>query len=382
MQAIYLDYAASTPIDPDVAEKMYQALTDTFGNPASDTHLFGYKAKQLVEQARKQVASAINAEPNEIVWTSGATEADNLALKGVAEFHGHKGKHIITVKTEHKAILDTCKVLEKQGFSVTYLPVEKNGLISLLELQAAITSETILISVMLVNNETGVIQDVGAIAEIAHKNNIFLHVDGAQAIGKIKLDVKAMDIDLLSLSAHKAYGPKGVGALYVRRKPRVKIAAQMHGGCHEFGMRSGTLATHQSVGMGVAFAIATDRLSQNMRHAKQLQQLFLSGLTLIDDIKINSDPTHSVANIINVSFGGVNGDALLTALMPLAVSTGSACNSVSIEPSHVLQAMQVPLHLAASSIRFSFGRFTTEAQIKTALEIIQQGVMQLRKLAP
>ena len=382
MQAIYLDYAASTPIDPDVAEKMYQALTDTFGNPASDTHLFGYKAKQLVEQARKQVASAINAEPNEIVWTSGATEADNLALKGVAEFHGHKGKHIITVKTEHKAILDTCKVLEKQGFSVTYLPVEKNGLISLLELQAAITSETILISVMLVNNETGVIQDVGAIAEIAHKNNIFLHVDGAQAIGKIKLDVKAMDIDLLSLSAHKAYGPKGVGALYVRRKPRVKIAAQMHGGGHEFGMRSGTLATHQSVGMGVAFAIATDRLSQNMRHAKQLQQLFLSGLTLIDDIKINSDPTHSVANIINVSFGGVNGDALLTALMPLAVSTGSACNSVSIEPSHVLQAMQVPLHLAASSIRFSFGRFTTEAQIKTALEIIQQGVMQLRKLAP
>ncbi len=382
MQAIYLDYAASTPIDPDVAEKMYQALTDTFGNPASDTHLFGYKAKQLVEQARKQVASAINAEPNEIVWTSGATEADNLALKGVAEFHGHKGKHIITVKTEHKAILDTCKVLEKQGFSVTYLPVEKNGLISLLELQAAITSETILISVMLVNNETGVIQDVGAIAEIAHKNNIFLHVDGAQAIGKIKLDVKAMDIDLLSLSAHKAYGPKGVGALYVRRKPRVKIAAQIHGGGHEFGMRSGTLATHQSVGMGVAFAIATDRLSQNMRHAKQLQQLFLSGLTLIDDIKINSDPTHSVANIINVSFGGVNGDALLTALMPLAVSTGSACNSVSIEPSHVLQAMQVPLHLAASSIRFSFGRFTTEAQIKTALEIIQQGVMQLRKLAP
>ncbi len=384
MKPIYLDYAATTPVDPRVLETMVNCLTvaGEFGNPASDTHSYGDKANVIVEKARVQVANTINADSREIVWTSGATEADNLAIKGIAAFHQHKGKHIITLKTEHKAVLDSCRVLEAQGFTVTYLTPQSNGAITMDELEQAITPETILVSVMLVNNETGYIQDIAAIGAVVKQHNIFLHVDAAQAVGKIAIDVDAMHIDLLSLSAHKTYGPKGIGALYVRRKPRVKITAQMHGGGHEQGMRSGTLATHQIAGMGEAFTLAQAQLQADQQHAQQLRQQLLHGLQQITDININSDLHNSVPNILNVSFGGVDGDALLTAVSGIAVSSGSACNSVSIEPSYVLQAMAIPSELAHATLRFSFGRFTTQDEIEQAVAIVQHAVQRLRQMAP
>lgn len=384
MKPIYLDYAATTPVDPRVAAKMTQCLTleGSFANPASNTHDLGEQAKQLVEQARTQVANAINAQAKEIIWTSGATEADNLAIKGAAEFYQNRGKHIITVKTEHKAVIDSCKVLEKQGFTITYITPEKTGLIDLEKLTSAVTPDTILISVMLVNNETGIIQNIQAISKLAKQNNILVHVDAAQAIGKIAVDADELNIDLMSLSAHKAYGPKGIGALYVRRKPRVKLTAQIHGGGHEQGMRSGTLATHQIVGMGEAFAIAQQELAKDQQHAKQLQTILVNGLAELDNVILNTDIEHSTANIVNASFAGIDGDALLTALDGIAVSTGSACNSVSIEPSYVLQAMGISNELAHSAIRFSYGRFTTIEDMQQAVQIIQHAVKRLQNLAP
>lgn len=380
MKPIYLDNAATTPVDPRVVEKMLTCLSrdGVFGNPASDTHIYGVQAKALVEIARSQVALAINAEPREIIWTSGATEANNLAIKGIAEFHQRRGKHIITAQTEHKAVLDSCKALEKQGFTVTYLAPQKSGEILLADIAAAIMPETILISIMLVNNETGYVQDVAAIGALAKQHNCFFHVDAAQAIGKIVIDVQAMSIDLLSLSAHKAYGPKGIGALYVRHKPRVKIAEQIHGGGHEGGMRSGTLPTHQIVGMGEALAIAQAELAVDSQRIEKLRLQLLHGLQQLSDITINTDIGHSAANILNVSFDQVDGEKLLLAVSDIAVSTGSACNSVSIEPSHVLLAMGVTRDLAQSTIRFSLGRFTTEEEIKHAINSVIAGITQLR----
>lgn len=384
IKSIYLDYAATTPMDPRVLQVMLPCLTaeGSFGNPASATHLFGINAKTIVERARKQVASYINAESREIVWTSGATESDNLALKGVAEFYQHRGNHIITVKTEHKAVLDSCKALEKQGFRITYLNPQSNGVVLLDDIAAAITAETILLSVMLVNNETGIIQDVTAIGALAKQHNILFHVDAAQAVGKVAIDVKVQDIDLISLSGHKAYGPKGIGALYVRQKPPVKIAAQIHGGGHERNMRSGTLATHQIAGMGYAFELAKQEFKEDNAHAHALRDQLVAGLKVLPDIYFNTDLTASVPQILNVSFGGVDGDALLTAIDALAVSNGSACNSVSLEPSHVLQAMGVSNELAHSAIRFSFGRFTTHEEIEQAVKIITTAVQRLRRIAP
>ncbi|MBX9704636.1 MAG: IscS subfamily cysteine desulfurase [Gammaproteobacteria bacterium] len=384
MKQIYLDYAATTPIDPRVLQVMLPCLTaeGTFGNPASETHAFGSAAKTVVEQARQQVAAYINADAREIVWTSGATEADNLALKGAAEFYQQRGKHIITVKTEHKAVLDSCHALEKKGFHVTYLNPQSNGVVLLADIAAAITAETILLSVMLVNNETGFIQDIAAIGALAKKHNILFHVDAAQAVGKVAIDVKAQQVDLMSLSAHKAYGPKGIGALYVRQKPPVKLAAQIHGGGHERGMRSGTLATHQIAGMGCAFGLAKDELTADNAHAHLLREQLVVGLKALPDIYFNTDLAASVPQILNISFGGVDGDALLTAIDSLAVSNGAACNSVSIEPSHVLQAMGVSNELANSAIRFSLGRFTTAEEIEQAISIVTAAVQRLRRIAP
>lgn len=384
LKSIYLDYAATTPIDPRVLQVMLPCLTaeGSFGNPASETHAFGFAARTIVEQARQQVADYINANSREIVWTSGATEANNLALKGAAEFYQQRGKHIITVKTEHKAVLDSCKALEKQGFRVTYLNPQSNGAVLLEDIAAAITSETILLSVMLVNNETGFIQDIAAIGALAKQHNLLFHVDAAQAVGKVAIDVQAMQIDLLSLSAHKAYGPKGTGALYVRQKPPVKLAAQIHGGGHERGMRSGTLATHQIAGMGCAFALAKDEFNADHAHACKLREQLMTGLKTLPNIYFNTDVTSSAPQIVNISFGGVDGDALLTALEGLAVSNGAACNSVSIEPSHVLQAMGVSNELANSAIRFSFGRFTTQEEIEQAVKIVIAAVERVRRIAP
>ena len=379
---IYLDYAATTPVDKRVAEKMIPYLTETFGNPASNSHAFGWEAEEAVEKARADIAALINADPKEIIFTSGATESDNLAIKGAANFYKTKGKHLITVKTEHKAVLDTMRELERQGFEVTYLGVQENGLIDLEELKAAIRDDTILISVMWVNNEIGVVQDIPAIGEICRERKIIFHVDAAQACGKVPVDVEAAKIDLLSMSGHKVYGPKGIGALYVRRKPRVRLEAQMHGGGHERGFRSGTLPTHQIVGMGEAFRIAKEELEQDMAHYRKLRDIFLKGIEGIEEVYINGDLEHRAPNNLNVSFNFVEGESLIMAVKELAVSSGSACTSASLEPSYVLRALGRNDELAHSSLRITFGRMTTEEEVQFAAELIKSKIGKLRELSP
>ena len=379
---VYLDYAATTPVDKRVAEKMIPYLTETFGNPASNSHAFGWEAEEAVEKARADIAALINADPKEIVFTSGATESDNLAIKGAANFYKTKGKHLITVKTEHKAVLDTMRELERQGFEVTYLGVQENGLIDLEELKAAIRDDTILISVMWVNNEIGVVQDIPAIGEICRERKIIFHVDAAQACGKVPVDVEAAKVDLLSMSGHKVYGPKGIGALYVRRKPRVRLEAQMHGGGHERGFRSGTLPTHQIVGMGEAFRIAKEELEQDMAHYRKLRDIFLKGIEGIEEVYINGDLEHRAPNNLNVSFNFVEGESLIMAVKELAVSSGSACTSASLEPSYVLRALGRNDELAHSSLRITFGRMTTEEEVKFAAELIKSKIGKLRELSP
>ena len=379
---VYLDYAATTPVDKRVAEKMIPYLTETFGNPASNSHAFGWVAEEAVEKARADIAALINADAKEIVFTSGATESDNLAIKGAANFYKTKGKHLITVKTEHKAVLDTMRELERQGFEVTYLGVQENGLIDLEELKAAIRDDTILISVMWVNNEIGVVQDIPAIGEICRERKIIFHVDAAQACGKVPVDVEAAKIDLLSMSGHKVYGPKGIGALYVRRKPRVRLEAQMHGGGHERGFRSGTLPTHQIVGMGEAFRIAKEELEQDMAHYRKLRDIFLKGIEGIEEVYINGDLEHRAPNNLNVSFNFVEGESLIMAVKELAVSSGSACTSASLEPSYVLRALGRNDELAHSSLRITFGRMTTEEEVQFAAELIKSKIGKLRELSP
>ena len=379
---VYLDYAATTPVDKRVAEKMIPYLTETFGNPASNSHAFGWEAEEAVEKARADIAALINADPKEIIFTSGATESDNLAIKGAANFYKTKGKHLITVKTEHKAVLDTMRELERQGFEVTYLGVQENGLIDLEELKAAIRDDTILISVMWVNNEIGVVQDIPAIGEICRECKIIFHVDAAQACGKVPVDVEAAKIDLLSMSGHKVYGPKGIGALYVRRKPRVRLEAQMHGGGHERGFRSGTLPTHQIVGMGEAFRIAKEELEQDMAHYRKLRDIFLKGIEGIEEVYINGDLEHRAPNNLNVSFNFVEGESLIMAVKELAVSSGSACTSASLEPSYVLRALGRNDELAHSSLRITFGRMTTEEEVQFAAELIKSKIGKLRELSP
>ena len=379
---IYLDYAATTPVDKRVAEKMIPYLTELFGNPASSSHSFGWVAEEAVETARKNIADLINADSKEIVFTSGATESNNLAIKGAAHFYQSKGKHLITVKTEHKAVLDTMRELERQGFEVTYLGVQENGLIDLEELKAAIRPDTILISVMWVNNEIGVIQNIPEIGKICREHKIIFHVDAAQACGKTPIDVEAANVDLLSMSAHKIYGPKGIGALYVRRKPRVRLEAQMHGGGHERGFRSGTLPTHQIVGMGEAFRLAKLELEQGTAHALKLRQIFLDGIKDIEEVYINGDLENRVATNLNVSFNFVEGESLIMAVKELAVSSGSACTSASLEPSYVLRALGRNDELAHSSLRITFGRMTTEDEVKFAAELIKSQIGKLREMSP
>lgn len=380
---VYLDYAATTPVDPRVAEKMMQFLTmdGTFGNPASRSHRYGWQAEEAVDEARAQLADLLNADPREIVFTSGATESDNLALKGVAEFYADQGKHIITVKTEHKAVLDSCADLERRGFEVTYLGVDQEGLLSLQELADAIRPDTILISVMHVNNETGVIQDIPAISTLCREKNLLLHVDAAQSVAKIKVDVEQLGVDLLSLSGHKMYGPKGVGALYVRRKPRVRLHAQMHGGGHERGMRSGTMATHQIAGLGEAARIASAELETEMKRLHQLREKLWQGISEIEGIFLNGPEQHRAPGILNVGFKEVEGESLLLALKDLAVSTGSACNSASMEPSYVLRAMGLNNELAHGSVRFSLGRFTSEEDVEAAIACVRNAIGPLRTLS-
>ncbi|ASK26693.1 IscS subfamily cysteine desulfurase [Neisseria chenwenguii] len=379
---VYLDYAATTPVDPRVAEKMIPYLTELFGNPASNSHSFGWTAEEAVEKARADIAALINADPKEIVFTSGATESDNLAIKGAAYFYQSKGKHLITVKTEHKAVLDTMRELERQGFEVTYLGVQENGLIDLDELKAAIRDDTILISVMWVNNEIGVVQNIPAIGEICRERKIIFHVDAAQACGKVPVDVEAAKADLLSMSGHKVYGPKGIGALYVRRKPRVRLEAQMHGGGHERGFRSGTLPTHQIVGMGEAFRIAKEDLEKDTAHYLKLRDIFLKGIEGIEEVYINGDLEHRVPNNLNISFNYVEGESLIMAVKELAVSSGSACTSASLEPSYVLRALGRNDELAHSSLRITFGRMTTEEEAAYAAELIKSKIGKLRELSP
>ena len=381
---IYLDYSATCPVDPSVAEKMVQYMTmdGTFGNPASRSHRYGWQAEEAVDTAREQIAALLNADPREIVFTSGATESDNLAIKGVAHFYNKQGKHIITSKTEHKAVLDTMRQLEREGFEVTYLDPESNGLIDLAKLEAAMRDDTILVSIMHVNNEIGVVQDIAAIGELCRSRKVVFHVDAAQSAGKVAMDVQEMKVDLISLSAHKAYGPKGIGALYVRRKPRIRLEAQMHGGGHERGFRSGTLPTHQIVGMGEAFRIAKEELQQDYDHALKLRNRLLDGIKDMEAVTINGDLDQRVPHNLNVSFAFVEGESLLMALKDLAVSSGSACTSASLEPSYVLRALGLNDELAHSSIRFSFGRFTTEAEIDYAIELIRVAVDKLRAMSP
>ncbi|MET0048333.1 MAG: IscS subfamily cysteine desulfurase [Sedimenticola sp.] len=381
---IYMDYSATTPVDPRVAEKMCQYLTPEgmYGNPASRSHQFGWDADEAVEQARRDVAALLNANPKEIVWTSGATESDNLAIKGVAHFYHKKGKHIITSKTEHKAVLDTCRQLEREGFEITYLDPEPDGLIDLKKLEAAMRDDTILVSIMHVNNEIGVIQDVQAIGEMARARKILFHVDAAQSAGKVPLDMETMKIDLLSLSAHKIYGPKGIGALYVRRKPRVRLEAQMHGGGHERGMRSGTLAPHQIVGMGEAFRIAKEEMAQENERVLTLRNRLWDGMKDMEEVYLNGDLEHRVAGNLNVSFAYVEGESLIMALKDIAVSSGSACTSASLEPSYVLRALGREDELAHSSIRFTIGRFSTEEEIDYVIDLVRTQVTRLRELSP
>ncbi|SER05618.1 cysteine desulfurase IscS [Amphritea atlantica] len=381
---IYFDYSATTPVDPRVADKMIECLTmdGNFGNPASRSHVYGWKAEEAVETARRQVADLLNADPREIVWTSGATESDNLAIKGVAHFYQKKGKHIITSKIEHKAVLDTCRQLEREGFEVTYLDPDKEGIIQPQAVADALREDTILVSLMHVNNEIGVINDIAAIGEITRANGLLLHVDAAQSAGKVDIDVEKMKVDLISLSAHKMYGPKGMGALYVRRKPRVRLEAQMHGGGHERGMRSGTLATHQIVGMGEAAAIAKAEMHQEKERITALRKRFWEGLSDMEEIYLNGSENQRYIGNMNVSFNYVEGESLLMSLKDLAVSSGSACTSASLEPSYVLRALGLNDEMAHSSIRFSIGRFTTEEDIDQAVEEIRTAVGKLRELSP
>ncbi len=379
---IYLDYGATTPVDPRVVDAMIPWLREHFGNPASRSHAWGWEAEEAVEKARTQVADLIGADPREIVWTSGATESNNLALKGAAHFYKGKGKHLITVKTEHKAVLDTMRELERQGFEVTYMDVQENGLLDLDAFKAAIRPDTILASVMFVNNEIGVIQDVVALGTICREKGVIFHVDAAQATGKVEIDVKTLPIDLMSLASHKTYGPKGIGALYVRRKPRVRLEAQMHGGGHERGMRSGTLPTHQIIGMGEAFRIAKLEMKQDIAKARALQQRLLDGLKDVEQVFINGDLEHRVPHNLNMSFNYVEGESLIMGIKGLAVSSGSACTSASLEPSYVLRALGRSDELAHSSLRMTIGRFTTEEEIDYAVSTIKHNVAKLRELSP
>jgi cysteine desulfurase len=379
---VYLDYSATTPVDPRVAEKMIPYLTEFFGNAASRSHAFGWKAEEAVEQARSHVAALINADPKEIVWTSGATEGNNLAIKGAAHFYKTKGKHIITQKTEHKAVLDTCRDLERQGFEVTYLDVEQNGIVSLAKFEAAIRPDTILASIMMVNNEIGVIQPVGQIAEICKKKGVIYHCDAVQAGGRIEIDMQKFKADLLTLTAHKMYGPKGIGALYVRRKPRVRIEAQIHGGGHERGFRSGTLATHQIVGFGEAARLAKQEMATENERIRALRDRLLNGIQDIEEAYVNGDLERRIPHNVNVSFNFVEGESLIMAVKDLAVSSGSACTSASLEPSYVLRALGRSDELAHSSIRFTLGRFTTEEEIDYAVNLIKKKVAKLRELSP
>jgi cysteine desulfurase len=379
---IYLDYSATTPVDPRVAQKMIPFLTEHFGNPASRSHAYGWESEKAVEEAREQVAALVNCDAKEIVWTSGATESINLALKGAAHFYKDKGRHIVTVKTEHKATLDTVRELEREGFTATYLDVLPNGLIDLEALKAALAPDTIIVSVMAVNNEIGVIQDFAAIGEICRARGILFHVDAAQATGKIPLDLATLKVDLMSFSAHKTYGPKGVGALYVRRRPRVRIEAQMHGGGHERGMRSGTLPTHQIAGMGEAFRIARLEMATENERIRMLRDRLLAGLSAIEEIYVNGDMEHRVPHNLNVSFNFVEGESLIMAVKDIAVSSGSACTSASLEPSYVLRALGRSDELAHSSIRFTVGRFTTEEEIDYTVDLLKRKVGKLRELSP
>ena len=379
---IYMDYSATTPVDPRVVDKMIPYLREQFGNPASRSHSYGWTAERAVEEARENVAALVNADPREIIWTSGATESDNLAIKGAAHFYKSKGKHIITVKTEHKAVLDTCRELEREGFEVTYLDVQDDGLIDLQKFKAALRPDTILVSVMSVNNEIGVIQDIEAIGEITREKGIIFHVDAAQATGKIDIDLQKLKVDLMSFSAHKTYGPKGIGALYVRRKPRVRIEAQMHGGGHERGMRSGTLATHQIVGMGEAFRIAREEMATENERIRMLRDRLLRGLSEIDEVYVNGDMEKRVPHNLNISFNFVEGESLIMAVKDVAVSSGSACTSASLEPSYVLRALGRNDELAHSSIRFTVGRFTTEQDVDYVINLLKTKIAKLRDLSP
>ena len=382
MLPIYLDYSATTPVDPRVAEKMIPYLTELFGNPASRSHAYGWDAEAAVRHAREQVAALVNADAREIVWTSGATESNNLAIKGAAEFLQGKGKHLVTVKTEHKAVLDTMRELERRGFEVTYLDVQQDGMLDLEQFKAALRPDTILASVMYVNNEIGVIQDIPALGEICRERGILFHVDAAQATGKVDIDLDKLKVDLMSFSGHKTYGPKGIGALYVRRKPRVRLEAQMHGGGHERGLRSGTLATHQIVGMGEAFEIARLSMGTENERIRMLRERLRAGFADLDETYVNGDLERRVPHNLNVSFNYVEGESLLMAIKDIAVSSGSACTSASLEPSYVLRALGLSDEMAHSSIRFSIGRFTTVEDIDFTVKLIKEKVAKLRALSP
>ena len=380
----YMDYSATTPVDKRVAEKMAKYLTmeGDFGNPASRSHYYGWQAEKAVDEARSQVASLVGADPREIVWTSGATESNNLAIKGIANFYHKRGKHIITLKTEHKAVLDTCRQLEREGFEVTYLEPLSNGLLDINVFKDAIREDTILASIMHVNNEIGVVQDIQSIGDICREHKIFFHVDAAQSAGKISIDLASLPVDLMSFSAHKIYGPKGMGALYVSRKPRVRLEAQIHGGGHERGMRSGTLATHQIVGMGEAFAIAKAEMLEEGKKIKQLRERLLEGFADMEEVVINGDIEQRVPGNLNISFNYVEGESLMMAISDVAVSSGSACTSASLEPSYVLRALGLSDELAHSSIRFSIGRYTTEKDVDDAIRLVREKVEKLRDLSP
>ena len=379
-----MDYSATTPVDPRVAEKMgkYLTMEGDFGNAASRSHYYGWQAEKAVDEARLQVADLVGADTREIVWTSGATESNNLAIKGIAHFYHKRGKHIITLKTEHKAVLDTCRQLERDGFEVTYLDPLPNGLLDLDVFKSAIREDTILASIMHVNNEIGVIQDLQSIGDICRENKVFFHVDAAQSAGKIEINLDSLPVDLMSFSAHKIYGPKGMGALYVSRKPRVRLEAQIHGGGHERGMRSGTLATHQIVGMGEAFAIAKAEMKEEGEKTQRLRERLLAGFTDMEEVVVNGDLDQRIAGNLNISFNYVEGESLMMAISDVAVSSGSACTSASLEPSYVLRALGLTDELAHSSIRFSIGRYTTEQDVDNAIKLVREKVQKLRDLSP
>jgi len=379
---VYMDYAATNPVDPRVVDAMIPWLREHFGNPASRSHAWGWEAEEAVEKARQYVAELIGADPREIVWTSGATESNNLAIKGAAHFYQSRGKHLITVKTEHKAVLDTMRELERQGFEVTYLDVQEDGLLNMAALEAAIRKDTILISVMFVNNEIGVVQDIAAIGAMCRAKGIVFHVDAAQATGKVDIDLQTLPVDLMSLASHKTYGPKGIGALYVRRKPRVRLEAQIHGGGHERGMRSGTLPTHQCVGMGEAFRLAKIEMAEDLKRTKVLHNRLLAGLQNLEQVFVNGHLTQRVPHNLNISFNFVEGESLIMGIKGLAVSSGSACTSASLEPSYVLFALGRSDELAHSSLRITIGRYTTEEEIDYAISTIKHNVNKLRELSP